>query len=171
MKQKLQVSFAGIFGLLIITAIGTCVFPQEAKQNDSDSNYEKMDEGREDDTSTSSKIVTDNEYSDDLPSDSSSSEDTKSFEGKSRENSYSGSKSSKSKSLKSKLSRKTAKKKAKSSKHSDRKCSYGNGYDDGYDDIEMNQDYDEERYDNDGEYAEGVDDAMEEAYYEYGEEW
>lgn len=39
-------------------------------------------------------------------------------------------------------------------------------YDDGYDDIYMDGDYDYDRYDNDSDYAEGVDDAMD----EFGEE-
>lgn len=34
----------------------------------------------------------------------------------------------------------------------------------------MDQDYDENRYANDSEYAEGVDDAIEDAYYMYGDE-
>ena len=44
-------------------------------------------------------------------------------------------------------------------------------YSDGYDDIDMQQDYDENRYEKDSDYAEGVDDAMDDAYYEYGEEY
>ena len=40
-------------------------------------------------------------------------------------------------------------------------------YDDGYDDIYMDGDYDYDRYDRDGDYADGVDDAMD----EYGEDW
>ena len=44
-------------------------------------------------------------------------------------------------------------------------------YSDGYDDIDMQQDYDEDRYEKDSDYAEGVDDAMDDAYYEYGEEY
>lgn len=36
------------------------------------------------------------------------------------------------------------------------------GYDDGYDDIYMDGDYDYDRYDNDSDYASGVDDAMDE---------
>lgn len=43
-------------------------------------------------------------------------------------------------------------------------------YDEGYDDVDMDQDYDENRYANDSEYAEGVDDAIEDAYYMYGDE-
>lgn len=44
-------------------------------------------------------------------------------------------------------------------------------YSDGYDDIDMQQDYDENRYEKDSDYAQGVDDAMDDAYYEYGEEY
>lgn len=40
-------------------------------------------------------------------------------------------------------------------------------YDEGYDDIYMDGDYDYDRYDNDSDYADGVDDAMEES----GEDW
>lgn len=40
-------------------------------------------------------------------------------------------------------------------------------YDDGYDDIYMDGDYDYDRYDRDSDYADGVDDAMN----EYGEDW
>ena len=40
-------------------------------------------------------------------------------------------------------------------------------YDDGYDDIYMDDDYDYDRYDRDSDYADGVDDAMD----EYGEDW
>lgn len=40
-------------------------------------------------------------------------------------------------------------------------------YDDGYDDIYMDGDYDYDRYDRDGDYADGVDDAMD----EFGEDW
>ena len=40
-------------------------------------------------------------------------------------------------------------------------------YDDGYDDIYMDGDYDYDRYESDSDYADGVDDAMD----EYGEDW
>ena len=42
-----------------------------------------------------------------------------------------------------------------------------NSYDDGYDSIYDDGDYDDYRYDRDSDYADGVDDAMDEAY----EEW
>ena len=44
-------------------------------------------------------------------------------------------------------------------------------YDAGYDDIYMDGDYDYDRYDSDDDYASGVDDAMEDAWEEYGEDW
>ena len=40
-------------------------------------------------------------------------------------------------------------------------------YDDGYDDIYMDGDYDYDRYDRDSDYADGVEDAMD----ELGEDW
>lgn len=40
-------------------------------------------------------------------------------------------------------------------------------YDDAYDDIYMDGDYDYDRYDRDSDYADGVDDAMD----EFGEDW
>lgn len=40
-------------------------------------------------------------------------------------------------------------------------------YDDGYDDIYMDGDYDYDRYDRDSDYADGVDDAMD----EFEEDW
>ena len=46
-----------------------------------------------------------------------------------------------------------------------------NSYDAGYDDVYDNGDYDYDRYDRDGEYADGVDDALEDYYDEYGEDW
>lgn len=173
MKQELQISLAGIFGLLIIMAIATCTFPQKTtpkckrigcnREADESSEYCYYHDSR-------SKATVEDESSDGVSTDSpasvANSVHKKSSRGKSVDDSHSKSKSSKSKS-----SRKASKKKAGGSKRDDSDDSYGNGYDDGYDDIDMNQDYDEERYDNDGGYAEGVDDAMEEAYYEYGEEW
>ena len=40
-------------------------------------------------------------------------------------------------------------------------------YDDGYEDIYMDGDYDYDRYDRDSDYADGVDDAMD----EFDEDW
>ena len=42
------------------------------------------------------------------------------------------------------------------------KSSYYDGYDDGYDDVYMDGDYDYDRYDRDPDYADGVDDALDE---------
>lgn len=49
----------------------------------------------------------------------------------------------------------------KDKKTSTKKNTY-NSYDDGYDDIYMNEQYDSDRYDRDSDYADGVDDAMDE---------
>lgn len=46
----------------------------------------------------------------------------------------------------------------------------GNGYDDAYDDVYSDGEPDWDRYDEDEDYANGADDAMEE-YDEYGEDW
>lgn len=51
-------------------------------------------------------------------------------------------------------------------KNSSGKRTY-DSYDDGYDDIYMDGDYDYDRYDSDSDYADGVDDAMDET----GEDW
>ena len=50
---------------------------------------------------------------------------------------------------------------------SSKKSSYYDSYDDGYDDVYMDGDYDYDRYDRDSDYADGVDDAMD----ELGEDW
>lgn len=50
---------------------------------------------------------------------------------------------------------------------STKKSSTYDSYDDGYDDIYMDGDYDYDRYDNDSDYADGVDDAMD----EFEEDW
>lgn len=49
-----------------------------------------------------------------------------------------------------------------SSKSSSKKKNYYNSYDDGYDSIYDDGDYDDYRYDRDSDYADGVDDAMDE---------
>lgn len=56
---------------------------------------------------------------------------------------------------------------ASSSHSSKKKTIYDDTYDDGYEDIYLNGDYDEDRYENDSDYANGVDDAMD----EFGEDW
>lgn len=45
---------------------------------------------------------------------------------------------------------------------SSKKSSYYDSYDDGYDDVYMDDDYDYDRYDRDPDYADGVDDALDE---------
>lgn len=46
-------------------------------------------------------------------------------------------------------------------------CAKQHSYDKGYDDIYMDGDYDWDRYNSDPDYADGVDDAMD----EFDEEW
>lgn len=50
---------------------------------------------------------------------------------------------------------------------SSKKSNTYDSYDDGYDDIYMDGDYDYDRYDRDSDYADGVDDAMD----EFEEDW
>lgn len=56
--------------------------------------------------------------------------------------------------------------KSSTEKGSSEKSTY-DSYDDGYDDIYMDGDYDYDRYDKDSDYADGVDDAMD----EFEEDW
>ena len=49
-------------------------------------------------------------------------------------------------------------------KHNHQQKSTYDSYDDGYDDIYMDGDYDCDRYDRDSDYADGVDDAMDELW-------
>lgn len=51
-----------------------------------------------------------------------------------------------------------------SSNHASYSSSSSNSYDEGYDDYYENGDYDQDRYDRDSSYADGVDDAMEDEY-------
>lgn len=92
----------------------------------------------------------------------------------SRSSSYSGSSKSSSSTTKSTSGNysssgsSSSKKTGTTTKSNSSKSKYNyNSYDDGYDDIYMDGDYDYDRYDRDSDYAEGVDDAME----EYGEDW
>jgi len=57
-----------------------------------------------------------------------------------------------------------------SSNSSSKSNSY-ESYDEGYEDVYDNEDYDYDRYENDIDYANGVEDALEDYYEEYGEEW
>ena len=86
---------------------------------------------------------------------SSSSSSSKSS-GSSKSSTSSGSSSSSSSSYKSSTKKSTGYQKKITYDSSD------DGYDDGYDDIYMDGDYDYDRYDNDSDYASGVDDAMDE---------
>lgn len=64
----------------------------------------------------------------------------------------------------------SSKKKSSSSSSSSskkKKKTYVDTYDDGYNDVYMNEEYDDERYRTDEDYALGVDDAMD----EMGEDW
>ena len=61
---------------------------------------------------------------------------------------------------------KTAKKRSVGTGNTKKRSSY-DSYDDGYDDIYMDGEYDYDRYDSDSDYADGVDDAMDES----GEDW
>lgn len=88
---------------------------------------------------------------------SSSSHSNSSYSNKSSSNSYSSSHNNKS----------TAGSNASSYNSSTKKSNTYDSYDDGYDDIYMDGDYDYERYDMDSDYADGVDDAMD----EFDEDW
>lgn len=61
----------------------------------------------------------------------------------------------------------TAGSNASSYNSSTKKSNTYDSYDDGYDDIYMDGDYDYDRYDRDSDYADGVDDAMD----EFDEDW
>lgn len=95
---------------------------------------------------------------------------------------YTGSNTShSSSSYSNKLSGSTSKSSYSNKSNSINKSSYSSGtkkstttkkstydsYDDGYDDIYMDGDYDYDRYDRDSDYADGVDEAMD----EYEEDW
>ena len=107
------------------------------------------------------KLVNGKEVKDTSGSFSSSSKS----KGKSSSSKSSSSKSSSSKSSSSKSGTyKSSSSKSSSSKKksSSSKKSYGyNSYDEGYEDIWLNDDYDWDRYYRDSDYADGVDDAME----------
>lgn len=51
------------------------------------------------------------------------------------------------------------------------KVTYYDSYDDGYDSVYEDDDYDWDRYWEDDDYARGVDDAMEDCYDDFGDEW
>lgn len=58
-------------------------------------------------------------------------------------------------------------KKSSTGTSSSKKSNTYDSYDEGYDDIYMDGDYDYDRYDRDSDYADGVDDAMD----EFDEDW
>lgn len=90
---------------------------------------------------------------------SSGSYTKKSYETKSSGSSYSGSKTKTSSSSYSGSKTKTS---DSTYSGSSKKSSYYDSYDDGYDDVYMDGDYDYDRYDRDPDYADGVDDALDE---------
>ena len=85
----------------------------------------------------------------------------------SHSNSSYSNKSSSSSSSSSNNNKSTAGSNASSYNSSTKKSNTYDSYDDGYDDIYMDGDYDYERYDRDSDYADGVDDAMD----EFDEDW
>ena len=84
---------------------------------------------------------------------------TKSSGTKSSGSSYSGSKT---KTSSSSYSGSKTKMSGSTYSGSSKKSSYYDSYDDGYDDVYMDGDYDYDRYDRDPDYADGVDDALDE---------
>ena len=84
---------------------------------------------------------------------------TKSSGTKSSGSSYSGSKT---KTPSSSYSGSKTKTSGSTYSGSSKKSSYHDSYDDGYDDVYMDGDYDYDRYDRDPDYADGVDDALDE---------
>ena len=85
----------------------------------------------------------------------------------SHSNSSYSNKSSSSSSSSSYNNKSTAGSNASSYNSSTKKSKTYDSYDDGYDDIYMDGDYDYDRYDRDSDYADGVDDAMD----EFDEDW
>lgn len=124
-----------------------------------DENYEVESDSQESKTTALEEATTDSYYEVDYNSsnssyDNSSSDDSNSYSGSySNSSSSSGtySNSSSSSSYKSNSSGSSSKKK------------YSNpykSYDDGYEDVYMDDDYDDDRYNSDSDYADGVDDAL-----------
>lgn len=98
---------------------------------------------------------------------SSSSHSSSSYSNKSSGSSSSSGNNNKSTSGSNTSSNNISTKKSSTGTSSTKKSNTYNSYDDGYDDIYMDGDYDYDRYDRDSDYADGVDDAMD----EYGEDW
>ena len=97
---------------------------------------------------------------------SSSSHSSSSYSNKSTSSSSSSSHNNKS-TAGSNASSYSSTKKSSTGTSSSKKSNTYNSYDDGYDDIYMDGDYDYDRYDRDSDYADGVDDAMD----EFDEDW
>lgn len=98
---------------------------------------------------------------------SSSSHSNSSYSNKSSSSSSSSSNNNKSTAGSNASSYNSSTKKSSTGTSSSKKSNIYDSYDDGYDDIYMDGDYDYDRYDRDSDYADGVDDAMD----EFEEDW
>ena len=98
---------------------------------------------------------------------SSSSHSSSSYSNKSTSSSSSSSHNNKSTAGSNASSYNSSTKKSSTGTSSSKKSNTYDSYDDGYDDIYMDGDYDYDRYDMDSDYADGVDDAMD----EFEEDW
>ena len=98
---------------------------------------------------------------------SSSSHSSSSYSNKSTSSSSSSSYNNKSTARSNTSSYNSSAKKRSTGTSSSKKSNTYDSYDDGYDDIYMDGDYDYDRYDRDSDYADGVDDAMD----EFDEDW
>ena len=98
---------------------------------------------------------------------SSSSHSNSSYSNKSSSSSSSSSHNNKSTAGSNASSYNSSTKKSSTGTSGSKKSNTYDSYDDGYDDIYMDGDYDYDRYDSDSDYADGVDDAMD----EFDEDW
>ena len=98
---------------------------------------------------------------------SSSSHSGSSYSNKSSSSSSSSSHNNKSTAGSNASSYNSSTKKSSTGTSSSKKSKTYDSYDDGYDDIYMDGDYDYNRYGRDSDYADGVDDAMD----EFDEDW
>lgn len=98
---------------------------------------------------------------------SSSSHSNSSYSNKSSSSSSSSSHNNKSTAGSNASSYNSSTKKSSTGTSSSKKSNTYDSYDDGYGDIYMDGDYDYDRYDRDSDYADGVDDAMD----EFDEDW
>ena len=98
---------------------------------------------------------------------SSSSHSNSSYSNKSSSSSSSSSNNNKSTAGSNASSYNSSTKKSSTGTSSSKKSNIYDSYDDGYDDIYMDGDYDYDRYGRDSDYADGVDDAMD----EFDEDW